>query len=125
MSKLVDKILKEIAQHKGDEKDVIQRWTDIGFIDESVPEDEQATLAYNYENAVRYLLEFDLETWMFPIIRRISKDYKNEKIDFVRLISAFAQAYDNYLNGGRTYPEDADPIAEMCVEVVKIYGEGK
>ena len=103
-------------------KTPLERWEDFGFL-EGLSKEKKEIAANNFEKMAIFLIETNIETIVFPVIRRIIQDDETViNINIQKLLSSIYNAHekfkvltDNDLNS------NYDVETEFCLEVVKEY----
>ena len=118
----MDLFREELDLRIDNSKTPLERWEDLGFL-EGLSKEKKEIAANNFEKMAIFLIETNIETIVFPIIRRIIQDDETViDINIQKLLSSFYNAHekfktltDNDLNS------NSDIETEFCLEVVKEY----
>jgi hypothetical protein len=109
--------------------EITEKWEKYGLL-EGISMEDKKTLAHAYNNIAKYLLDGngyntqELETWIFPCIRRIFPFKKNvDPIDvYHSLYRFYGEKWDVAQNIVHSFPGvdvEAEFIAMFCEEYTK------
>ena len=103
-------------------KTPLERWEDLGFL-EGLSKEKKEIAVNNFEKMAIFLIETNIETIVFPVIRKIIQDDETViNINIQKLLSSIYNAHEKFKAlTDHDLNSNYDVETEFCLEVVKEY----